>query len=110
MTIETTPDGTLVSDLFRKPSVGNIILRDNSFHVQSLLHSIPYSQYLRLQRNCSDDIKFKVAAGNLKDHILTREDIPSHACLRHTIGLSFNPIIIYYLTTKLNPMTILAKL
>lgn len=64
VTVEIIPDGVLVGDLYPKPSAGNTIIRADSFHPQPLLQSIPYSQYLRLRHNCSDDNKSKVAAND----------------------------------------------
>lgn len=45
----------LVSNLYRKPTAGNGILHTSSFHPQTLVKYIPYSQYLWTRRNCLDD-------------------------------------------------------
>lgn len=52
-------DGSLGTSLYRKPSAGNALLHASSSHPRPLINSIPYSQYLRLQHNCSRDTDFQ---------------------------------------------------
>lgn len=51
---------------FRKLTAGNTILHATSAHPQPLVQSIPYSQYLRLRRNCSTDDSFSLETNPLK--------------------------------------------
>lgn len=60
--IEANNAGTLTSNLYRKPTTGNTILKAQSFHPKSLVQSILYLQYLRLRRHFCDEEKFKKAA------------------------------------------------
>lgn len=63
--IHADSDGTLHSSLYRKPSAGNTILQASSAHPQPFLDSIPYSQFLRLRRNCTLDADFHLAVNDL---------------------------------------------
>lgn len=65
-------DDTLMTHLYRKPTAGNSILHASSFHPKPLLTSIPYSQYLRTRRNCSDDTSFQQEAKTLQKQPLER--------------------------------------
>lgn len=58
-------NNSIKSNLYRKPTSGHTVLRFHSFHPPALKKSIPYSQYLRLRRNCIDDADFKIHADNL---------------------------------------------
>lgn len=62
VTIHKQQDGSLTSSLYRKRTSGNSILHATSFHPQLLIRSIPYSQYLRVRRNCTNDKVFKLEA------------------------------------------------
>lgn len=53
-------DGTIDSSLYRKPLASNTILHATSSHPKSLIQSIPYSQYLRLKRNCSRRLAVRI--------------------------------------------------
>lgn len=65
-------DGMLSSDLYRKPTAGNSILRYESAHPVSLRRSIPFEQYLHLRRICSDEGTFKIRAGELQSRLSKR--------------------------------------
>lgn len=71
-TISKNKDGGLSSGLLRKPTAGNTILHASSSHPQSLLLAIPYSQYLRLRRNCSDQESYLHETAALRDRLLCR--------------------------------------
>lgn len=55
-------DGSLYTTLHRKEMAGNTILLSTSAHPRPLVWSIPYSQYLRLQRNCAREEDFEIEA------------------------------------------------
>ncbi|XP_077344465.1 uncharacterized protein LOC143988608 [Lithobates pipiens] len=80
ITISVDSEGRLNSLLFRKPSAGNTVLHATSFHPISLINSIPYSQYLRLKRNCSKNSDFNIAADDLYQRLRKRGY--SHKCLK----------------------------
>lgn len=46
-------DGSLHTSLFHKPTERNTLLRYDSHHPRPLWDSLPYSQFLRIRRNCS---------------------------------------------------------
>ncbi|XP_073485042.1 uncharacterized protein [Aquarana catesbeiana] len=72
VSVKKQPDGSLSSQLYRKPTAGNSLLHAASFHPKPLLSSIPYTQYLRTRRNCSDDSTFKDEADKLRTRLLER--------------------------------------
>lgn len=74
----------LSSKLFKKPTAGNTILRSSSSHPKSLVNSIPYSQYIRIKRNCSDYADYKKEANSLKQRLLDRGY--SHKCLKQAFN------------------------
>lgn len=80
VSITKNNDGSLSSGLYRKPTAGNTILHATSSHPQALIWSIPYSQYLRIKRNCSSQESFLREAGELRERLLVREY--SHTCLK----------------------------
>lgn len=55
----------VTTSLYRKPTSTNSLLRFDSFHPQHMRTGIPYGQYLRLRRNCTDLADFKVHAKEL---------------------------------------------
>lgn len=58
-------NGTIETSLFRKPTATNSLLEFSSFHPTHLKRGIPYGQYLRLRRNCTDIQDFKQNALDL---------------------------------------------
>ncbi|XP_073460898.1 uncharacterized protein [Aquarana catesbeiana] len=86
--VQRSPDGNLSSELYRKPTAGNSLLHASSFHPKPLLTSIPYSQYLRARRNCSDDTRFKMEANALKKRLLERGY--SNTCLKKAYKRALN--------------------
>lgn len=69
VTIYKEKGGTLASFLYRKATAGNTILHASSAHPQPLIRFIPFSQYLRIRRNCSDDTVFQSEANKLRDRL-----------------------------------------
>lgn len=65
-------ESTLHSSLYRKASAGNTLLHASSAHPQPLLDSIPYSQFLRLRRNCTLNTDFHKVANELRERLLVR--------------------------------------
>lgn len=63
-------EGNLCSTLFCKSATGNTVLHAGSFYPIHLKNSIPYGQYLRLRRNCFNDVLFKKEAGKLQNKLL----------------------------------------
>lgn len=45
VTIHKEKDGTLTNSPYRKATAGNMVLHASSAHPQSLIRSIPFSQY-----------------------------------------------------------------
>lgn len=72
LVIGLQPNGQIYTALYRKPSSGNTILHAQSAHPEPLLRSIPFSQYLRIKRNCTREEDFLRAAQELYDRLLDR--------------------------------------
>ena len=80
LTVSIDEQGMIFSSLYRKPTAGNTILHAGSAHPESLVNSIPYSQYLRIRRNCSRDEDFRIHSTNLYHRLKQRGY--SHRCLK----------------------------
>lgn len=65
-------DNKIKTDLFRKSTDRNTILRGDSFHPRPLLRSLPVSQFHRIRRICSDDPSYLAQAEVLKNRFLSR--------------------------------------
>ena len=63
---------TIQTDLFRKPTDRNTILRGDSFHPTHLIKSLPISQYHRARRVCSTDESYQKQASDLNNRFLER--------------------------------------
>ncbi|KAM9320087.1 uncharacterized protein PAF06_004553 [Gastrophryne carolinensis] len=72
LTVTIDSLGQINSCFYRKASAANTILRASSAHPQHLLRSIPYGEYLRARRNCTQDKDFKAAADEIRDRLLLR--------------------------------------
>lgn len=59
VTLTTEADGKISSCLYRKPTDGHQFVHWSSDHKETLLASIPYSQLIRVRRNCSKEDDFK---------------------------------------------------
>lgn len=72
VTFSIDSNGTINTSLYRKPTAGNTILHALSAHPYSLVQCMPFSQYLRLRRECSSEEPFKYEADLLFDRLLAR--------------------------------------
>lgn len=66
-------EGKVITRLFRKPTDGHQYLHWHSNHPTSLKKSIPYSQLLRIRRNCSRDADYEKEAELLLTRFRNRE-------------------------------------
>jgi hypothetical protein len=71
-TIHTSPDGTLFTDLYCKPTDSHNYLMYESAHPSHCKTSLPYSQFLRIRRICSKLQDFDKNALMLSNHFLRR--------------------------------------
>ena len=55
-----------------KPTAKNTLLHFNSFHSRPLRENLPYGQFLRIRRNCSEIKDYRVQSLALSDKLLTR--------------------------------------
>lgn len=65
-------DSKLTVSLYTKPTSRNTLLHYNSYHPRSQKESIPFSQFLRLRRNCTTVSDYLVHAEALKEKLLNR--------------------------------------
>lgn len=72
VTIRKEEDNRLTSTLYRKAAAVNMILHASSSHPEPLSRLIPYSQYLRIHYNCSDEGTFQIEAAKLRNRLLQR--------------------------------------
>ena len=56
-------DNVLYTDLYRKPTDRNSLLRADSCHPLPLKNSLPYSQFCRIKRICKKTIRFRQKYG-----------------------------------------------
>ncbi|XP_042333917.1 uncharacterized protein LOC121936109 [Sceloporus undulatus] len=62
----------LETDLYRKETDTNSLLRYDSFHPRHMKQNLPYSQFLRLRRNCSGLMEFDKHAKTLIEQFVVR--------------------------------------
>lgn len=72
VTIYKDKNGQVASKLYRKETAGNTLLHADSFHPEPLKKSIPFSQFLRLKRNCTTMETFQCEADKLSKRLLIR--------------------------------------
>ena len=65
-------DGLLNTTIHYKPTDSHSYLNYNSSHPASTCKSIPFSQFLRLRRLCSDPLDFEEKASEMSQFFLTR--------------------------------------
>ncbi|CAJ0965458.1 unnamed protein product [Ranitomeya imitator] len=63
--IEVLDDGTITTDLYRKPTSTNSLLHYSSSHPASTIRGIPIGQFLRARRICSQQEAFEEQAVDL---------------------------------------------
>ena len=66
-------NGTLATTVFYKPTDSHSYVPYSSHHPKACLDSIPYSQFLRLRRICSEDDDFKEQCSKMAGFFLARE-------------------------------------
>eukprot|EP00079_Xenopus_tropicalis_P034390 XP_017948161.1 PREDICTED: uncharacterized protein LOC108646244 [Xenopus tropicalis] len=75
----TTENEHIITSIFRKECSANTILNARSCHPKHLIYNIPYSQFLRLRRICSEEADFQSKAKDLflrlKDRGYTHENL-----------------------------------
>ena len=65
-------NGYLSTDLFTKPTDSHAYLLYNSCHPSHVKRNLPFSQFLRLRRICSEDTQFKRRCDELENHLKSR--------------------------------------
>ena len=70
ITVNLTQHGTLTTSLYCKPTDSHNYLLYSSEHPRHLLRGIPYSQFLRVRRICSDITDFRQNALMLASHFI----------------------------------------
>ena len=80
ITVKTNTSGIISTTLYSKPTNSYNYLLYSSEHPRHILNGIPYSQFLRIRRICSDDTDFKKNAFMLSTHFV-RRGFPKHLIL-----------------------------
>ncbi|XP_078498180.1 uncharacterized protein LOC144754363 [Lissotriton helveticus] len=65
-------DGALEVDLYTKPTARNTLLHFKSYHPRCQKDSIPFSQFLRVRRNCTNIKDFDIQAEIMKSKFIQR--------------------------------------
>ncbi|CAB1353587.1 unnamed protein product, partial [Coregonus sp. 'balchen'] len=63
---------SLSTDLYRKPTDRNTLLRGDSFHPSPLIKSLPISQFSRIRRICSSDASYQKQTTDLTQRFKER--------------------------------------
>ena len=64
--VHINPDGTLKTSLYQKPTDRNAYLHHSSYHPAKLISNIPYGQFLRVKKICSDPADAEQSINNLE--------------------------------------------
>ena len=81
ITVKNRNNGVLATTLFCKPTDSHNYLLYSSEHPRHILTGIPYSQFLRIRRICSDITDFKTNAFMLSTHFI-RRGYPKHLIIQ----------------------------
>ena len=76
----TITNSTFQTSIYHKPTDSHSYVLYGSSHPKSTLNSIPYSQFLRLRRICSDDVDFESKANDMASFFVQR-DYPNNIVL-----------------------------
>ena len=71
-TVTITPQYTIKTSLYQKPTDRHAFLHHKSYHPSSTKSSLPYSQALRIKRICSSNDDYQTAITALKDQFVAR--------------------------------------
>ena len=71
LTVKKTTNG-ISTELFIKPTSSLAYLHRNSCHPRHVFTSLPYGEFLRVRRNCSDNASFDLYAARLKQAFCNR--------------------------------------
>lgn len=66
--ISVNDEGALNTYIFRKLADKNTILHVDNDHPKHLIKNIPYGQFVRIKRICSDTSGFKIEAKDMQAH------------------------------------------
>ncbi|XP_078538494.1 uncharacterized protein LOC144823662 [Lissotriton helveticus] len=64
--------GALLTKLYRKPAERNSLLLYDSHHPRALRDNLPFGQFLRIRRNCSDREHYLMESDELTNRLLAR--------------------------------------
>ena len=70
-TVQITSDGKLKTDVYQKPTDTHGYLNRSSCHPEHTKKGIPYGQFMRLCRICSDDETFKKRLEEFKSYFIS---------------------------------------
>ena len=99
VTVILGPGGSIITDLYTKPTDSHNYLDFRSAHPKHCRIGIPYSQFLRLRRICSDTDIFTHRCREMSKHFI-RANYPPHV-----ITEAFNKVYILDRSTLLLPKT-----
>ena len=71
-TLRCDTDGNLSTTLYCKPNDSHTYLQYNSAHPESVKRGLPYSEFLRVRRACTDDSDFHINSAMLAAHFIRR--------------------------------------
>ncbi len=71
-TVTVTPDGTLTTSLYSKPTASYQYLHRNSYHAKHVTNSLPKSQFMRIRRICASIHDYDVHANRFVQYFMKR--------------------------------------